>query len=204
MKRKAGVTLIELSVASTILLILTGILFAAWSSGAQAWLTASQKGDLLVKAQLAFRKIERSLQASSGQSRAYENTPSGCLSFASSFGLNDTPGSTQFVSLNSGEVQWQKYVVVYHVLTNHQLMWHELSIPTGNPAYTVPTPLPNVDFGSGAQPLSSYRISGKKLLDHIDGFTISSLNRTLTIKLDLSNSSGTNHQSFTSVTLLRD
>lgn len=204
MKRRAGVTLIELSVASTILLILTGILFASWSSGAQAWLTASQKGDLLVKAQLAFRKIERALEASSGQSRAYENAPSGCLSFASSFGLSDTSGSSQFIASNTGEVQWQKYVVIYHVLGNHQLMWQEIGIPSTNPAYNVPTPLPSVDFGSGPQSLSSYRSSGKKLLDLIDNFTISSVNRTLTIKVDLSNASGTNHQSFTSVTLLRN
>jgi Tfp pilus assembly protein PilE len=204
MTQRAGVTLIELSVASTILFILTGILFASWSAGAEAWLTASRKGDLLVRAQLAFRKVERSLQASSAQSRAFENTPSGCLSFASSFGLNDTAGSAQFVASSTGEVQWQKYVVVYHVLTNHQLMWQELPIPTTNPAYNVPTPLPDVDFGSGPQPLSIYRSSGKKLLDLVDSFTISSVNRTLTISIALSNATGTNHQSFTSVTLLRN
>ena len=89
------------------------------------------------------------------------------LSYASAFGLRNGPTQDQFVaSTGGGQLNWQKYLVVYHDPAAHRLLWKELTVPPANPAY-VTTPLEEVDFGSGRQPLATYLTGGEALLARV-------------------------------------
>lgn len=191
-------TLLELIVSSSLLALLTAALFFSWESGSRAWLVASQRQDLISAAQVVLRRVERVLEASSSAGLAYQNNPA-ILTLPSCFGVNAT--SSEFAASDTtGEVNWQKYTVVYQ--QGAQLFWLDLPIPTGNTARTVAAQLPAVDLGSGLHGLPFYATGGAKVADGVGNLTISLSGRAVILKLDMSASGRT--ASFSSTTLLRN
>ena len=170
MKRR-GVTLIELMVASGLLAVLTAVLFLAWNTGAQSWLTASRKTDRLSRLQLALRQLEKGLESSSSQGLAYQNGPT-IVAFPVAYPLKTSP-ATGFVYLpGSSSPQWQKYLVYYFDAPGRSLRAREVAISSTNLAAKTTTPLPAFDDGSGAKPLTNYATSGVVAAEEIDAVSV--------------------------------
>jgi hypothetical protein len=207
MKNRSGFSLLEVVVSSLLMLMLSGALFIGWASGSQAWLVSSRRSQLMTESQIFFRRVEKDLESSSASSLDYVTLPSGCLSYASPYGLRDTANSTLFDASNSnGEVHWPKAVVIYHQMPLRELWWREVAIPPASSAYQVPTPLSQIDLGSGPQPLPSYATGGSKIVSHVDRFDISRESRNLRLTLELKSPQqrGQSEGRYISVTLLRN
>ena len=171
MKRRRGVTLIELIVASTLLALLTGALFMGWDTGARSWLTASRKTERLSRLQLALRQIEKGLESSANQGLAFQNAP-GIIAFPMAYPLKSTSGIGFVYQPGTSSPQWQKYAVFYFDGASRTLRTREVTIPVANPAATTTTPLTTFDDGSGVKPLSSYATGGAAVAEEIDTMTI--------------------------------
>lgn len=181
------------------MLLTTGLLLS-WTQGARAWMAIRQRADLTSDAQIALRRIERLLESSASASVAIDSS---CLSFASSFGLRTSLDSDRSsVSTDLGSLQWQKFVLFYLDAPARRILLREIPIAAGLSAYQQATPIPQVDFGSGVQPLAFYRTAGSKFCSSVDAFSATQSGLILTIHLEMSEAD--RKASFQSSTRLRN
>ena len=167
-----GVTLLELTIAMSLLAILMVTTFMIYTTGARAWGKGDAKSDLLRAAQIIAAKSTRYMESSTNLSLsvAADNSAVAFLS------AEDDTGTFLYdpVSLLP---HWQKFIVFYHDPAERVVLFREVSV-LGTPLETTPQPIDAL----GGGPVENYKSGGQPLGREIDQctFTLTAEGQLLT------------------------
>ena len=156
-KHRLAHTLLELLVASAVLMLLGTALVLILRSGSQSWLHAAQRADRLGELQRVLRDLGSELEAAPQASLGREAGPPASLSFASGWSLR---GDKQFAVQADGRPRWQKFVIYY--LANGEFCRREVAIPPTHAQALLARPLAETDLPP-LQPQASWCRDGKSL-----------------------------------------
>lgn len=165
-----GHTLVEVLIVGGLLLLLTLTACLIWDMGAKAFLKVDRKTKLSGDLQVVTMMLREQVSDASRESVSFENSPSvSALSFLSPRALR-TLGER--VELPSGNLRlnWRKYEVFYLNKSSGEILFRELSLPSGSPQIADPTPIEMFDPGSGPRALNSYCVDGRRLCEGVDTF----------------------------------
>lgn len=183
-------TVPEMLVAAGLFLVITTALLSSFFRGIEAWKQVEQRSVLMNEAQKVFRDVSWELESSSLQTVEWSNSP-GILTFASPFGPRDTASRDQFqVDNASGDLRWDKYVVLYRDALDNTVKKREIPIPGGSAARLTPQVISTVDLGSGTNPPSYYANSGLVVSRDAEMLTVGRLGRSVELTLVLKNQDG--------------
>lgn len=132
------------------------MLFALFRSGAAAWAKIDARSDLVQSFNGLGARWTVDVNSAPRTSLSV-NTGRDAL------GLARSPSSTQNLSLGAdGRLEWKSYRLYWW--ENGRVLLRDLDLPAPSQAGT---PLESVNFGSGPQPLNSYRANGRKILEEV-------------------------------------
>ncbi len=173
-KRNLGATIVELSLASTILLAVLGLCGMLFTTGASTFHKTDTRTDLLASLQLIGSRWTRDVMSTHRQGICIGTdacalvTPQGPL-----------PISTQGVYSN---LVWQGYRVYYRTADGE--VWSR-NVDLVTPSVQ-PTPLNLVDLGSGPQLLTSYCNGGTRIARSVTSFQVYQNGNSLELSLQAS------------------
>ncbi len=185
--RHRGVTLVELTIAGGLFLVLTGLLLAGLSRGVQSWMLGDERSSLLDEAQSLVDDISWELESSHLGGVDIQEEP-GIFTFISPFGTRESTDRNEIsVDASSGLLRWAKYVVVYHDVAASKLYKVELPISSGSSATASPQPLSAVDIGFGIRPLSHYAADGREVASKVEHFSATRSSRSVELVVGVRN-----------------
>jgi hypothetical protein len=155
----------EMIVVMSIFGVLMVSLFAIFQIGLSAWRKADVKNELLQSVQVASIRVSKEVERTAFESLSAESADQ-ILAF-----LSPLDDDGRFVHTPNGKPLWQRYVVYYRDNVEQKLMRREITLDPAAPERQNPAPLEEADFGSGPQPLDSYRVDGQPVAFHIADFT---------------------------------
>lgn len=151
LRRNWGLSVPELLVAAAVFGLLTMIVFALFRLALAAWTKTDGENTVLSTARMIGQRIIAQAQESSAGGLTVE--PSGhALSLLTA---RDSLGQVQRDS--DLALLWQEYRIYWWDNTTARIMTRQVTTVPGSE----PHPLPDVDFGSGARPLSYYCTAGR-------------------------------------------
>lgn len=162
--------MLELLMASSLLAVVTAILFLAWEMGAKSWLTASRSSQRLTRIQFALMGMEKGLSSSAGTAVCCQNGP-GVLAYPTGY-PSKTSTSSGFGYQSSGSPAWKKYAIYYLDSSTRELRYREIPIASSNSAALSATLLTSFDDGSGVHALGFYASGGESVAQNIDAFSV--------------------------------
>jgi Prokaryotic N-terminal methylation motif len=177
-KRRRGITLVELIVASFVLGLLGLLTVALFRTGASGWKKLEAQSTMLADYEVLNTKISREAQRSvygSASTDVGANGPT--LAFLSAL---DDDGV--FVLSDTYEPVWQKYLVFYHDQAKRSVYFAEVPLIKDSPEIKVPGPLQNYDGGS--PDLDKYRTDGRLLMTDVDRCTFTLAGTMLTVEIE--------------------
>lgn len=184
-ERERGLSVVELSVAAGLFLVITTILVSALFQAVKVWKLGDQRTNLINSAKAVFADVGWELESSHLHSVELDQVE-GILTFVSPFGSREGPTRDAFlIDPASGNLKWSKYVVIFHHSASSEIRKRELLIPAGAPAENSPLPLSLVDIGFGARPLTFYVGDGRVLSRHVSEFAVERIGRTVELSLKL-------------------
>lgn len=173
-KRDRAATIVELSLASTILLAVLALCGMLFSTSASTFHKTDTRTDLLASLQLVGSRWTRDVMSTHKQGTAI--APDACALLTPQGTL---PISTQGVYSN---LVWQGYRVYYRKPDGEVWLRNvDLVTPT-----IQPMPLNQVDLGSGPQLLTSYCTGGTRLAQSVTSLVVSQSGNSLQLSLQAS------------------
>lgn len=162
-RRRRGHTLLELVVACSLLLALTGISLMVWKIGTESFFKVDRKTKLLTDLQVVgvLLRREASFAARGSFSFASDASEEG-LSFLSARTLRSA-GDRFTVDPVLLRPAWQKYVVCYLERSSGEILLSEVGLVAGASQATLPTPIEAYDPGPGMLSLPDYFHTGRRL-----------------------------------------
>jgi hypothetical protein len=149
-------TLIDLTVAMGLFMLLTAALFAIFFLGGKAWRKTDDRYELLRNTQVVAAQIAREAERSSAFSVTL--IPGRAVSFLSP--VND---AGNVVTNNLGDIRWERYVAFYlDVATQEVRMVDVPLLPTSFERGT-PQPIERFVSLTGMRPLADYLVDGRIL-----------------------------------------
>jgi prepilin-type N-terminal cleavage/methylation domain-containing protein len=117
MKKKSGMTLIEILISISIFSLLLTLMFYVFSISAKSWLKARNTVDIKDSSQILISRIESDIRTSAAgsieiidyPSVSDPNNQSNAISFLSAY--NDTGDIPEYSIL--GQINWKKFVIFY-------------------------------------------------------------------------------------------
>lgn len=167
--RRPGTTLMEVMVASGIMLMVISMVFVVYVTGARAWRRGEGQADLLQDLEVIQTQLQREVASSVSLSLSAD-APGKSLSFLSA---RLPGGGFQVVD---GHVEWQSYLVYYLDPPTRELRRREIPLVAGAPQRQTPGPIDAYDDGSGARPLSSYCVGGDVIGRDVSDLTFAVMN----------------------------
>ena len=156
-------TVIDLVVAMSLLLVLLTVLFAIFFLGGKAWRKTDDRYELLRNTQAVIAQINREAERTTTFSVSI--IPNRAVSFLSPMNANGN-----FVTDSLGDVRWERFLVFYHDPASQEVRL--VDVPLLPASYERRTPQPIDRFNSllGVRPLSAYLVGGRVLGTHITVF----------------------------------
>ncbi|MCE7869253.1 hypothetical protein DYH09_02625 [bacterium CPR1] len=161
-------TVMEVLVASAVMLMVVSMVFVVYVNGARAWHRGAGQADLLQDLQVVQGQMHREIASS-----VYESFSADAPHRAFSL-LSARLDGGGFQVLD-GEVEWQRYVIFYLDLPSRELRRAELKLPPGAPQRTAPGPIESYDPGTGPRPLADYCTGGRVIGRDLTELTVKSL-----------------------------
>lgn len=161
---KRGVTLLEVLIASAVMLIIVGAVFFLYVTGTRAWLVGRGQADLLQELLVVQGQVERDVSSS-----IYASLSIGPGNASFSVLSGQLPAGDYQVS--NGVVEWQKYLVFY-LDPEKQVRRLEVPLVATAPQRISAQPIDSYDDGSGPRPISAYLSGGKILGRHVANLTV--------------------------------
>lgn len=149
-------TVIELTVAMGLFLLLTTALFAIFLLGGKAWRKTDDRSELLRNTQNVASQIAREAERSNVISVTI--VPGRAVSFLSP--MNDDGNS---VTDNFGLIRWERYVIFYHDAATQEVRMLDVPLLPLSIERQVPGPIERFDSLTGRHPLVDYLAEGRIL-----------------------------------------
>ncbi len=149
-------TLIELTIAMGLFLLLTAALFAIFLLGGKAWRKTDDRYELLRNTQVVAAQIAREAERSSPFSLTV--IPSRALSFLSP--MNDNGNS---VTDNFGLIRWERYVIFYYDSASQEVRMLDVPLLATSSERQNPGPIERFNSLTGMHPLADYLVDGRVL-----------------------------------------
>ncbi len=169
---RRGSTIIEVMVASAILLLMLGVLYLLMVGGLRYFQQARAYQNVQMESTLGLRKLLAELQDSRASTVVYRQNPTSHVVFLSA--CLPHPNAGPVVHAPDGHVQWQKWVC--YRANGSNLERDEL--PLGAPTTTPPSPAPvygAFDFGG-----ADFKVMARNLKTPED-LVLTPLNRSLRV-----------------------
>ncbi len=177
-RRVEATTLIEVLIASSILLLIISFIFFVYVNGTRAWHRGQNQADLLQDLMLVQEAVRRDL-ASSAYASLTIDQPNRAFSVLSPRGPNGRP------VVVDGEIEWQSYVVFYHDATQRAVLRLEVPLIAAAPERSAPAPIEQYDPGSGPRNLVDYLGDGEVIGRDIYSLTVTPLAGARVLKVEL-------------------
>lgn len=156
-------SLIDLTVAMSLFLMLLGMLFTIFFLGSKAWRKTDDRYELLRNTQAVASQINR--EAERANIYSVSIIPGRAVSF-----LSPMNAAGNFVTDNLGDVRWERYVIFYLDAPSQEVRMVEVPLLPGSFERRTPQPIDRFVSLSGVQPLSAYLVGGRVLGTHITLF----------------------------------
>ncbi|MFN8612078.1 MAG: hypothetical protein U0931_31325 [Vulcanimicrobiota bacterium] len=160
---RAALSILDLTVAMGLLMVLLAILFAIFFLGGKAWRKTDDRYELLRNTQTVIAEISREAERTNIFSLSI--LPGRALSF-----LSPMNSAGNFVTDALGDVRWERYLVFYHEPTSQEVRMVDVPLLPASFERRTPQPIDRFLSATGIRPLSSYLVGGRVLGRHITLF----------------------------------
>ena len=161
--RLRGISVLDLMVAMGLLLMLLSLLFATFFMAGNAWRKTDDRFELLRNTQTVINQIAR--EAERGTVFSVTILPGRAVSFLSPINPNG-----DFVTDNSGDVRWERYLAFYYDSASKEVRLVEVPLLPASFERGTPQPIERFESLTGRHPLDFYLTGGRVLGKHITRF----------------------------------
>ena len=156
-------TVIDLTVAMSLLLVLLTVLFSIFFLGGKAWRKTDDRYELLRNTQAVIAQINREAE------RTTTFSVSIVANRAVSF-LSPIDNNGNFVTDTLGDVRWERYLLFYHDPPSQEVRMVDVPLLPASFERRTPQPIDRFNSLLGVRPLTAYLSGGRVLGNHITVF----------------------------------